>query len=1024
MRPARTARMIPVLMVVCLLTVPAPAQYSGGSGTAEDPYQIATAADLIALGETPDDYDKHFILTADIDLAENLPRRRVFDKAVIAPDTDPNDPFQSQDTPFAGIFDGNGHTISHLTIVGGGNLGLFGELASTGSLSNLGLEAVEIHGAGDCVGGLVGFNCGGITASYSTGTVSGHNEVGGLVGYNRAGVIVASHSTGQVAGAWRVGGLAGCNSASVITSYSTSAITGDDHIGGLVGANEGEVITSYSTGTVSGYDNVGGLVGVNHEGFIATSYSTGVVGGAWRVGGLVGYNYGHITTSYSTAAVNGDGWVGGLVGSNDWGGSVAMTYSVGEVSGDPDEDVGGLVGSNDWGGIVAASFWDKERSGWPSSADGTGLKTAEMQDIAIFLNAGWDFVGETHNGTCDYWRTIPGDCPRLRYHIGDDPVMPEGLGTIAQPYLIRDARDLGTVWFEPTAHYRLDSSVDLSGITWSVAVIPWFDGAFDGNGHVIGNLHIQGHHDLGLFALLGAGAIVSDLGLEAVDVNGIGNDVGGLAGINEGHITASYTTGAICGAEAIGGLVGWGYGGSINNSHSACTVSGDWGVGGLVGLMEEGLVTMGHSVGMVSGNKHVGGLVGHNGEGCITTSYSAATATGTEGVGGLTGGNGGNVTLSFSMGVASGNRSVGGLTGKNREGRITGSYSTATVTGNVNVGGLVGSNEDGGVVASYSMGGVSGELVVGGLVGDNARGSVSASFWDTETSGQSSSDGGAGLMTIEMLDINTFLTAGWDFVDETENGTDDIWKMWDGYDYPRLAWEPGPSTPLVFVDINDPGLRGQMSRYEVTNAQYCDFLNAALASGDVTANGADVEGAGGSNAGVDYVGQRYYRCDGSGYTGYGATNGGAARIHYNEGAFSVDEGFGNHPVTYVSWYGAMAFCSYYGYCLPTEDQWQAVADYDGTYIYGCGETIDPGIANYRDSAHPDGTVPVGSYGLYGYGMSDMAGNVWEWTSSGLDSNRIFRGGSMGSIDSDCDVSIGGDGIPYANYWDIGFRVCR
>ena len=49
-----------------------------------DPYQIATAADLIALGETPADYDKHFILTADIDLDPNLPGRKVFDKAVIA----------------------------------------------------------------------------------------------------------------------------------------------------------------------------------------------------------------------------------------------------------------------------------------------------------------------------------------------------------------------------------------------------------------------------------------------------------------------------------------------------------------------------------------------------------------------------------------------------------------------------------------------------------------------------------------------------------------------------------------------------------------------------------------------------------------------------------------------------------------------------------------------------------------------------------------------------------------------------
>ena len=54
----------------------------------------------------------------------------------------------------------------------------------------------------------------------------------------------------------------------------------------------------------------------------------------------------------------------------------------------------------------------------------------------------------------------------------------------------------------------------------------------------------------------------------------------------------------------------------------------------------------------------------------------------------------------------------------------------------------------------------------------------------------------------------------------------------------------------------------------------------------------------------------------------------------------------------------------------------------------------------------------------------MAGNVWEWTSSSLDSNRVFCGGGWYSYDSDCAVSITGDGIPYVNYSDIGFRVCR
>ena len=72
-------------------------------GQPNDPYQIATAADLIALGERPEDYGKHFLLTADIDLDPNLPGRKVFDRAVIAPDTNPNDPYiPFQGTAFTG----------------------------------------------------------------------------------------------------------------------------------------------------------------------------------------------------------------------------------------------------------------------------------------------------------------------------------------------------------------------------------------------------------------------------------------------------------------------------------------------------------------------------------------------------------------------------------------------------------------------------------------------------------------------------------------------------------------------------------------------------------------------------------------------------------------------------------------------------------------------------------------------------------------------------------------------------------
>ena len=228
---------IPALMTVCLLVLPAQAQYSGGSGTAEDPYQIATAEDLMHLGETPDDYDQHFVLTADIDLAPNLPGNRVFDRAVIAPDVDWETPSHFDGTGFTGVFDGDGHVISHLTIAGVSYLGLFGVLHPGATISNVGLESVDIQGTDIYVGGLVGYNSGGgITQSYSAGTVGADACVGGLAGRNKG---------------------------DISTSYSSATVRGERYVGGLVGYSdsEGNIAMSYSTGRVSGNSGVGGLVG-------------------------------------------------------------------------------------------------------------------------------------------------------------------------------------------------------------------------------------------------------------------------------------------------------------------------------------------------------------------------------------------------------------------------------------------------------------------------------------------------------------------------------------------------------------------------------------------------------------------------------------------------------------------------------------------------------------------------------------------------------------------------------------------
>ena len=98
----------------------------------------------------------------------------------------------------------------------------------------------------------------------------------------------------------------------------------------------------------------------------------------------------------------------------------------------------------------------------------------------------------------------------------------------------------------------------------------------------------------------------------------------------------------------------------------------------------------------------------------------------------------------------------------------------------------MGWNITGDVTQCYSTGSVSG--AGGGLVGFNG-GVVTGSFWDTQTSGQAASDGGTGKTTAEMQTAKTFLDAGWDFVGETVNGTEDIWWINEGKDYPRLWWE-------------------------------------------------------------------------------------------------------------------------------------------------------------------------------------------------------------------------------------------
>ncbi len=247
---------------------------------------------------------------------------------------------------------------------------------------------------------------------------------------------------------------------------------------------------------------------------------------------------------------------------------------------------------------------------------------------------------------------------------------------------------------------------------------------------------------------------------------------------------------------------------------------------------------------------------------------------------------------------------------------------------------------------------------------------------------------------------------------------------------------------MTWVSIDDPGVPsheafvGEMSKYETTNAQYCQFLNAALASGDIKVGAGNiVVGANGSNSGTDFRNWIYFDTYEADPDSLITFNGSTFSIRTSKDTSNNDIDMSNHPVVEASWYGAIAFASYYGYRLPTEWEWQAVADYDGSYTYGCGTIIDFTRANYYAagfanplnlSSYPY-TSPVDYFDSYGYGMNGMAGNVFEWTSSLYDptgSTRVIRGGGWSNSDYHCTVSHWWYFDPEVTDSSTGFRVCR
>jgi hypothetical protein len=337
-------------------------------------------------------------------------------------------PLGNNTTQFEGNFDGNGKTISGLYInrLALDLVGLFGN--STGNISNIGLDGVNVTGR-NFVGGLVGWQksntiinshlignlsgtnyIGGligvqesmmINNSYVTVNIKANNGIGGLIGYSYNSTILNSYSTGNIMAKNFTGGLAGFQEETAIinNSYSTVDIIGNNTVGGLVSQQFSSSIisNSYATGNLIGSGNIGGLVGVvNPTVLIYRSYATGNVTTATgsSVGGLIGSLWGNISNSYATGNVTGNtkGYIGGLVGYFD-SGLISNSYSTGKVVGSV-MNIGGLIGAS-LSSKVYNSSWDMNTSGRAYSTGGAGVigkNTTQMKTLATFSDVGWDFT--------------------------------------------------------------------------------------------------------------------------------------------------------------------------------------------------------------------------------------------------------------------------------------------------------------------------------------------------------------------------------------------------------------------------------------------------------------------------------------------------------------------------------------------------------------------------------------------------------------------------------------------------------
>ena len=323
-----------------------------GSGTAEDPFLIQSAADFAyfagqlnaaAVGQNENFSGQFIKMTKSIDLGGNL---------LIAGNHSGWNKYQG----FGGTFDGNNCTIRGINVkpTTGTSSALFGCITKAGTLKNL---IVYGNATGDgTVGGVVAYQLGKVdnVTSYVTVTATA-GTIGGVVANQEgsSGALTNSVNYGSVTSPlYIIGGVAGSGGATITNCVNWGSVQGgSEAIGGIAGTtkDKGTISDCYNYGSVkttaTDKGMIGGIAGKCLKP-VLDCYNFGTITGANTTGGIVGSTTKAVSNCYNYGTVNASSWlIGGIAGSVDAGANVTGCKNYGDITSTGD-CVGGIVGSS------------------------------------------------------------------------------------------------------------------------------------------------------------------------------------------------------------------------------------------------------------------------------------------------------------------------------------------------------------------------------------------------------------------------------------------------------------------------------------------------------------------------------------------------------------------------------------------------------------------------------------------------------------------------------------------------------